>query len=114
MDQKSKLPDTLLDNEGYPTQEWIDFIKRYVPGDSMPIESFVENVLVDGWWMSEWGFVFKRRYGGKRKLELHTGGWSGNEEVIQAIFKNTHLTILSMRHVMWRTGGHYYFEVPIK
>ena len=36
-----------------------------------------------------------------------------NEETIAAIKSNMWLIRLPMRYVMWRTGGHYYFELYI-
>jgi len=105
------LPEKLLDLEGYPTEDWIEYIKNYKPDESLPLIRFVDSVLIDGWWMSDWGFKLHKKYKGKRKLELHTGGWSGNEEVIEAIISNIYLTNCYMRYVMWRTGGHYYFEI---
>jgi len=108
------LPSALLNDDGYPTAEWLEFIKNYVPDESLPVLRFVEMVLVDGWWMPDWGFKLHRQYKGVRRLELHTGGWSGNEEVIAAIKSNFWLTHFNMRHVMWRTGGHYYFEITEK
>ena len=42
-------------------------------------------------------------------LKLHTGGWSGNEDIIEALQKNKMFWIMWW----WKTerGGHYYFEV---
>src|SRR3546814_10968839 len=61
------------DEDGYPTDEALQFIENYDV-----IEKGVEN-LVDFigeiWYHGTWGFI---RDG--NKLELHTGGWSGNEE----------------------------------
>ena len=112
-DAYTLLPDVLLDDEGYPTTEWLQYIKSYKPDESLPLLTFVEMVLVDGWYMSDWGFKLHKKYKGKRKLELHTGGWSGNEETIAAIKSNMWLTHFQMRYVMWKTGGHYYFELSV-
>ena len=98
---------TLLDNEGYPTEEWLEYIKNFTNGD---IHEFI-SLLTDSWWMNSYGVVLKRKYKGKQKLELHTLGWSGNEELINAIISNDYLTHFYMRYVMWRTGGYYYFEI---
>ena len=103
----------MLDDDGYPTEEWLQFIKSYKPDESLPLLTFVKMVLVDGWHMSDWGFKLHKKYKGKHKLELHTGGWSGNEETIAAIKSNMWLTHFQMRYVMWRTGGHYYFELSV-
>jgi hypothetical protein len=42
-------------------------------------------------------------------LELHTGGWSGNEDLIEAL-ENHELFWMMW---WWKTerGGHYYFEI---
>ncbi len=103
------VPEILLDSDGYPTQEYLDWIENYKYTD-MPIMDFIDNLE---WYFDDWGFILKRKYNGRRKLELHTGGWSGNEEIIRAITGNIHLTAFKMKYVMWRTGGHYYFELII-
>jgi len=102
------LPDVLLDVNGYPTEEWLEFIRNYIPDNSLPLLKFVSEILPKGWYMADWGFVLHRKYRGKQKLELHTGGWSGNEEVISAILSNKHF---KMQYVMRKAGGHYYFEI---
>ena len=109
-----KLPETLLDNDGYPTREWINFIKKYIPDKSLPTFSFAKDILPDGWWASIWGYKLHRKYKDKFKLELHTGGWSGNEETISAIKSNIYLTHFNMRYIKWIAGGHYYFEITQK
>lgn len=106
------IPQVLLDSDGYPTKEWLRFIKLYKPSDEIPIMSFVA-LLMDGWWAADWGIVLHKKYKGKRKLELHTGGWSGNEDIIDAILANIYLTHFAMRYIKWLTGGHYYFEINL-
>lgn len=103
------IPSTLLDNNGYPTDEFLKFIEEYDP-KLMPIMDFID-VLRDGWHSADRHFKIGRKYRGKRKLELHTGGWSGNEQTIRAIKENIYLTNFCMSYVMWKTGGHYYFEI---
>lgn len=105
------LPDMLLDANGYPTEEWLQFIENYQPDDGLPLIRFISEILPKGWYMAEWGFVLHRKYKGIRKLELHTGGWGGNELVISAIKSNKQLTHFKMRLVKWKAGGHYYFEL---
>jgi len=102
---------TTLDINGYPTDEFLDFIRNYTP-DTMPIMDFV-GILCEGWYFDKWGYKLHRKYAGKRKLELHTGGWSGNEDTIAAVLSNIYLTNFKMQHVKWVVGGHYYFEIII-
>lgn len=112
-DAYTLLPTVLLDDNGYPTDEWLQYLKTYKPDESLPLLTFVKTVLVDGWYMSDWGFKLSKKYKGKYKLELYTGGWSGNEEIIEAIMSNMWLTNFKMKFLMWRTGGHYYFELSV-
>ena len=106
-----RIPDILLDNGGYPTDEFLKFIKYYKP-NNMPILEFIE-ILCNGWYFGDWGYKLHRKYAGKRKFELHTGGWSGNETTIEAILSNIYLTHFTMSYVKWYAGGHYYFEINV-
>lgn len=110
---RKNLPDDLLDEDGYPTEEWLQFLRTYVPDESLPIMAFVERALPDGWWCSDWGYKLHEEKDGRRELELHTGGWSGNEEVVDAILHNEQIRE-GMRHFRWMEGGHYYFEIKTK
>jgi hypothetical protein len=104
-----KVPIDLIDGDGYPTQEWLRFLREYRPSDELPLKRFVEEMLPSGWWYSERQMELFKPYRGKRKLILHTGGWSGNEEAIGALLSNRYLLIL-LRYRQWNAGGHYRFE----
>lgn len=98
------------DINGYPTEEELqrikdwDFIKRH-----KEIKDFLE-FLESIWWAANWGFKLK----GKKvlQLELHTAGWSGNEDIISV------LASTFFWHLYWKKairGGHYYFKIkPMK
>ena len=79
------LPRQLLDEEGYPTDEYLQFIRDYKPDESLPLMKFLDEFIYPTWNYQDWGFKWHRKYNGKRKLEFHTGGWSGNESIINAI-----------------------------
>mgnify|MGYP001614515985 FL=1 len=51
---------------------------------------------------------------GKRviRYEYHTGGWSGNEDVIYALQKN--FLFWSMYWEKTTKGGHYYFKIKLR
>lgn len=92
----------------YPTEEQLgqlekwDFQKESVPDFLDEIKSL--------WHWPEWGFIRK----GKKviRLELHTGGWSGNEDIIDAIGKTYFWSLYWEKPVH---GGHYYFKIkPLK
>lgn len=61
------------------------------------------------WSYPEWGVV-EDFNGEVYKLELHTAGWSGNEDIIEA-FRKSKCMFFYMYHTKWERGGHYYFEV---
>lgn len=105
------IPKVKLDDEGYPTDEYLKFIRDY-KHDTMPILELV-NIIQEGWYFGDWGFKLGRKYKGIRKLELHTGGWSGNESTINEIINNIWLTYFEMKYVEWHTGGHYYFKIHV-
>jgi hypothetical protein len=42
-------------------------------------------------------------------LHISTGGWSGNEDIIQELLSNQMVKMLT--YTSWRRGGHYEFEI---
>jgi len=99
----------MLDKNNYPDEqslkeiaEW-DILKQGIRGLLVLVE---ENT---NW--PDWAFSIK----GKRVLrfEYHTGGWSGNEDVINALQEN--ILFWAMYWQKSEAGGHYYFRImPIK
>ena len=95
---------TWLDENGYPTEETIMRIERWNGKNVVDFVEFIKEV----WHWLDWGFELK----GKRvlRLELHTGGWSGNEDIICALSNN----IFWMMYWEKSTrGGHYYFKIKL-
>ena len=94
-------------NDRYPDDEDLEKLKNW----NISREG-LEGLLIlieELWSLFGWGYKIK----GKRVkyLELHTGGWSGNEEIIQALKYN---------YIFWSSywqksirGGHYYFRIPL-
>ncbi len=58
------------------------------------------------WWQPKHGIVWSPESGA---LELHTGGWSGNEEIM-GVLRETLFWSVSWREI--KRGGHYYLAVP--
>ena len=95
-----------LDADGYPTDEALDKIRDWDYKDAMGWFDFIKTI----WWAFEWGWT--EEYGNASHLSISTGGWSGNEEIIDAMRKN---------HMLWnytwyehRRGGHYRFKISEK
>jgi len=89
------------DQDGYPTEEELKRLKEWDRKDVRGFLDFLESI----WWTADWGFVLS----GKRKkiLDLHTGGWSGNEEII-SVLRETFFWCLYWQSS--RRGGHYTFS----
>jgi hypothetical protein len=90
-----------LDSNGYPTGESIRKIERweYTDGHDALLEAI--SPLVEGYGRCE-----KRTVDGV--WEFATGGWSGNEEIIQALENN--FMFWGMCWQLSRRGGYYEFK----
>lgn len=108
-------PNQLMDDDGYPTQEALDYIKNWSliwgRGDK---ETNTGKYFVEGMYeelieyvRSIWTYNDAINYE-DGLLEIHTFGWSGNEEIIEEL-KKTNLWL--MKHRTTQTGGHYYFKI---
>lgn len=92
-----------MSNE-YPREDELKRIESWpIPNDVRGLLDFIRHL----WWQPEWGFILKGKR--KLKLELHTGGWSGNEDIIGALLKN--ILFWDLYWVQSIRGGHYYFEI---
>lgn len=58
------------------------------------------------WAYKDWGW--KQR---GRTYWISTAGWSGNEEIIEAM-RNNKNHFWGMCVYSWRRGGHYVFKIP--
>lgn len=88
-----------MSNE-YPRPEELEKIENWPFEDVLGLIEYIQGL----WWMPEWGFEYKPK---SKKLELHTGGWSGNEDIIRALM-HTSLWVLYWEKTI--RGGHYYFK----
>ena len=95
----------MLDENGYPDEKSLkeiekwDILKQGVQGLLDLIEENTNH--------PDFSFSIT----GKRVLrfEYHTGGWSGNEDVIDALHRNPLFWVM-----FWEKstrGGHYYFRI---
>ena len=90
----------------YPTDEDLKFIKDFDIVKTHP------NKMVDHleaiWWTPSWGFKKVEMPDKSIELELHTGGWSGNEEIIGTLMDTMFWDVYWEKSLK---GGHYYFKV---
>jgi hypothetical protein len=96
----------LTDKNGYPTRAVLKLIRNWdiFKDGTLGLIKLIKEI----WMFGDAGyFVFKRK-GKKFKLELHTAGWSGNEDIIEALGKN--YIFWSVYWYKSEKGGHYYFE----
>ena len=98
----------MTDRDGYPTKQEIEQLKVYsghphAENAKFDIERLI-NFLSEIWYLPDWGI-----YKNGRQFELHTAGWSGNEEII-GVLQGSFFWFM-----FWQKserGGHYYFELP--
>jgi len=93
-----------LDGYGYPTEETLNEIKNHSIIKKEEIENLL-SLIQDNWTWDDM-FILNEQKG---CLELHTGGWSGNESIICALKENLHFWM-----VFWyksKRGGHYWFNL---
>ena len=93
----------------YPTDEELETIKNW-NFLKQPLDGFL-SLLESIWKYADIGFF---DLSGKKilKLELHTGGWSGNENTISAIQNNYIFWMICW--IKSTRGGHYYFKINRK
>ena len=91
------------DIDGYPTKKELEKIKKWDFKDPMGLMNHVEEL---------WNYPDRFVLTGKRVLRLYlsTGGWSGNESIIEALQQNP------FWYFYWQKsqrGGHYWFKIKL-
>lgn len=97
----------MTDRPDYPTDAELQRIKGWPYTDTPGWLEYIASI----WHWPDWGIERKER-DGELYLHLSTGGWSGNESIVDAMQEN---------HWAWaqtwyssRRGGHYIFILPSK
>jgi len=97
-----------MDAEGYPEKNELLLIEKWPLNNPFGLIDYIQD---------RWTFSSIRRKLGKDEvtkdhilfIEFHTIGWSGNEQLIDALLKN--IVFRQMYYVSWKKGGHHYFEI---
>ena len=98
-----------MDSDGYPEKIELRTIEKW---DALKDPFGLIDYIEQRWAYKDWGF--KKEWGKSDyakivlNLELHTAGWSGNEDLINSVLKNTWFRFY---YTMWKRGGHYWFEI---
>lgn len=99
-----------LDEDGYPTEETLDYVVNYRVENVNSALYLFEKVL-ELWWNLDYSHSTEVK-DGEIVHYISTLGWSGNESLISALRGN---------HLFWilywaesRRGGHYKFAFRIK
>lgn len=92
----------------YPSDEILETIRNWEVIDQ-GVHGLLDLIKAN-WKYAESGFKLT----GKNvlRLELHTFGWSGNEEIINALKCN--LLFYTFYWEKSTRGGHYYFMIRLK
>ena len=102
----------ILDDDGYPTEEYLDTIKRWsFQDDWHELMSFVELgwSYPDMFMSTETTDMFDDPV---ISYDLSTGGWSGNEDIIDALMSNQMFWLMCW--CISKRGGYYQFQVRKK
>ena len=96
--------------DGYPTEEALEMIEKWDAQDIKGFFEFVKSI----WYMPDWGWQEKRREEKRREewskeYHLATGGWSGNESIINSMKKNRIVWLFTW--VQSNRGGGHIFEL---
>jgi hypothetical protein len=96
----------LVDKDGYPTPKLLKYIREFDivkhKGCDELLETLEEVWHDSGCCVTEMGRTATH-------LTLHTGGWSGNEDIMEALTSNQ--LFWSLYWERSARGGHYYFKI---
>ncbi len=102
------MKEPTFDSDGYPTEETLQFIKKYQDIHNL---RFLAEFIVKAWYWPDYAKWDDKSEVFPSTLELHTGGWSGNEILISALQESESL-FWTFYWQKSERGGHYYFEIP--
>lgn len=91
----------------YPTDKELTKVRKWAFDAPGSFETFMDYVKSIGKYWPRETFGWTRE---GRVFHVSTGGWSGNEDILDAMGKNwTFWVVCWQEH---RRGGHYIFQLP--
>ena len=111
-----RAPEATFDKDGYPTDETLERIRTWdikTMRDAAEAMDFAGSAwsypdrweCIERWEDPDWPSH------PKRVCRFSTGGWSGNESIVDAIEGNQMLQMLGAWS--WQRGGHYEYRFPL-
>jgi len=100
------------DEDGYPTEESLEKLEYVLKGNDIrkAMEAFY-SALKENYYTYD-GFVGITEVDVRGEMtkvwQYHTGGWSGNEDIIGILHQSILWSLLIERY---DKGGHYYFKI---
>jgi hypothetical protein len=107
--------ENFLSEDGYPSDEELESIRNWPIHTGRDLTAVLSYIGARwNWGDSMWVKLGRRRRewpGGPlhRRYEIHTGGWSGNEDLIYALRENTVAWMMTWKQTS--VGGHYVLMV---
>jgi hypothetical protein len=98
----------VVSEDVYPTEEELAKVAAWPWQDPRGLLAYVK----EKWWAADWGWAEGRfeEYGRKgHRYRISTAGWSGNEDLINALHQNR--MFWSLCWFSSQRGGHYEFRV---
>ncbi len=103
------LSDPTLDSDGYPTEATLKVIREWsISTDWQPFMEFILKVWKWSHYQSTYPYDDEITKG--TAYLISTGGWSGNEDLIQAMGQNKMFWMMCWQRS--ERGGHYLFVAP--
>jgi hypothetical protein len=97
----------VFDDDGYPTDAFLDAIKEWP--HQKGYEALLDFALTGHTYPTFWEKCEPDEKG-ETTYHISTGGWSGNESIIDALCSNNLFWLVCWQQA--RRGGHYIFKVP--
>ena len=94
------------DEDGYPSEQILKIIEK-IDLQNYSIKDLI-GLMQGEWWGSDCMVIEE----GKEtvKVEFHTVGWSGNEDLMTAFEK---VELIGLFWQKSERGGHYWYEFPL-
>ena len=100
----------MVDKYGYPTKKELKTIIEWEINSNKDVCALIEHIRAM-WQYADVGY-FELKGKHVLHLRLSTGGWSGNEDIINALQKNYVFWLLYWQKS--KRGGHYWFRISLK